>query len=115
MPPIEINGAELEIREIGSGQPVVFIHGSMGDDILAAADAGTLRRSECSALMIDYLAPSLDTTISGIASALGTLRFASRPVGYAARRAVPAAQRDQRGAAIRIAVAGVQPKVVAAD
>ena len=91
------------------------IHGSMGHDILAAADAGKLRHSECSALMIDYLAPSLDTTISGIASALALLRFASRPVGYAARRAVPAAQRDQRGAAARVAVAGVHPKVAAAD
>ena len=35
MPRIEINGAELEIRERGSGQPVVFIHGSMGDECAA--------------------------------------------------------------------------------
>ena len=45
---------------------------------------GKLRHSECSALMIDYLAPSLDTTISGIASALALVRFASGPVGYLA-------------------------------
>ena len=91
------------------------IHGSMGHDIFAAADAGKLRHSECSALMIDYLAPSLDTTISGIASALAFFAIAPGPVGAAARRAVPAAQCDQRGAAIRVAVAGVQPKGAAAD
>ena len=53
------------------------IRGSMGHDVLAAADAGKLRHSECSALMIDYLVPSLDTTISGIAKALAL--FASHP------------------------------------
>ena len=53
------------------------IRGSMGHEVLAAADAGKLRHSECSALMIDYLVPSLDTTISGIASALAL--FASHP------------------------------------
>jgi cytochrome P450 len=51
--------------------------GSMGHDILLAADAGKLPHRECSALMIDYLAPSLDTTISGIASALAL--FAMHP------------------------------------
>lgn len=47
--------------------------GSMGADLLAKADAGELRHGECPALMIDYLAPSLDTTISAIASALWLL------------------------------------------
>ncbi len=32
---IKINGAELEIRDRGSGQPVVFIHGGMGDECAA--------------------------------------------------------------------------------
>jgi len=53
------------------------IDGSMGHDILAAADAGKLARRECSALMVDYLVPSLDTTISGIANALAL--FATHP------------------------------------
>lgn len=53
------------------------IEGSMGHDILVAADAGDLAHSECSALMIDYLVPSLDTTISGIANALAL--FAMHP------------------------------------
>jgi cytochrome P450 len=90
------------------------IHGGMGHDILAAADAGKLPRRKCSALIIDYLVPSLDTTIRGIANALA---FAMHPgpVGAAARRAVPAAQCDQRGAAVRIAVAGFHPKAAAAE
>jgi len=44
--------------------------GSMGEEVMAAANAGRIPRSEASALMIDYLAPSLDTTISAISSAL---------------------------------------------
>ncbi|MGW5746578.1 cytochrome P450 [Amycolatopsis sp. NPDC003861] len=51
--------------------------GSMGDDLLRAADAGELTHAECPALMIDYLAPSLDTTLSAIASALHL--FATHP------------------------------------
>jgi pimeloyl-ACP methyl ester carboxylesterase len=35
MPRVEINGAELEIRERGSGEPVVFVHGAMGDECAA--------------------------------------------------------------------------------
>lgn len=51
--------------------------GSMGHDVLVAADGGKLSHAECPALMIDYLVPSLDTTISGIASALAL--FANHP------------------------------------
>ena len=51
--------------------------GSMGDDLLRAADEGKLAHVECPALMIDYLAPSLDTTLSAIASALHL--FATHP------------------------------------
>jgi pimeloyl-ACP methyl ester carboxylesterase len=32
---VEINGAQLEIRERGSGEPVVFVHGAMGDECAA--------------------------------------------------------------------------------
>jgi cytochrome P450 len=62
-------------------------HGSMGHDILVAADAGKLSHSECSALMIDYLAPSLDTTIGGIASALAL--FARNPDQWQLLKAEP--------------------------
>lgn len=44
--------------------------GSMADELLTAADAGVLKRAECPKLMVDYIAPSLDTTISAISNAL---------------------------------------------
>jgi cytochrome P450 len=53
------------------------LEGSLGHDVLVAADNGKLSHSECSPLMIDYLAPSLDTTISAISNAL--YLFATHP------------------------------------
>ncbi|PRC44860.1 cytochrome P450, partial [Mycobacterium sp. ITM-2017-0098] len=53
------------------------IDGSLGHDVLLAADNGRLSHAECSALMIDYIAPSLDTTISAISNALYV--FATHP------------------------------------
>lgn len=44
--------------------------GSMGEEVVAAVDAGLIARSDAAALMIDYLGPALDTTISAISSAL---------------------------------------------
>ncbi|MGW0157866.1 cytochrome P450 [Mycobacterium sp. NPDC003323] len=44
--------------------------GSIADELLSAADDGALERSECPKLMVDYIAPSLDTTISAISNAL---------------------------------------------
>jgi pimeloyl-ACP methyl ester carboxylesterase len=32
---MNVNGAELDVRERGSGEPVVFIHGGMGDECAA--------------------------------------------------------------------------------
>jgi cytochrome P450 len=46
------------------------IDGSLGHDVLTAADDGKLLHRECPPLMVDYVAPSLDTTISAISSAL---------------------------------------------
>jgi cytochrome P450 len=46
------------------------LEGSLGHDVLAAADDGKLPHHECPALMVDYIAPSLDTTISSISTAL---------------------------------------------
>lgn len=62
--------------------------GSMAHDVLAAVDAGTVAESEVPPLMIDYLAPSLDTTISAISSALHL--FATHPDQWQAIRADPA-------------------------
>ena len=64
------------------------IGGSMGHDVLVAADEGKLPERECSALMVDYLVPSLDTTISGIANALAL--FAAHPDQWALLKAEPA-------------------------
>lgn len=61
--------------------------GSMGADLLEKAESGELQRGECPALMIDYLAPSLDTTISAIASAL--MLLAEHPDQWAALKADP--------------------------
>jgi cytochrome P450 len=46
------------------------IEGSLGHDVLIAADNGKLPHRECPPLMVDYVGPSLDTTISAISNAL---------------------------------------------
>ncbi len=53
------------------------LEGSIVDELLASVDAGTVSREQCTALMIDYIAPSLDTTISAISNAV--YLFASHP------------------------------------
>lgn len=59
--------------------------GSMGEEVIAAANAGLIARSDAAALMIDYLGPALDTTISAISSALHL--FAQHPDQWDALRA----------------------------
>jgi cytochrome P450 len=54
-----------------------IIEGSMAHDVLVAADRGKVSHAECTALMIDYLGPSLDTTASAISNALQL--FATHP------------------------------------
>jgi cytochrome P450 len=54
-----------------------FLDGSMAHELLIAADEGKLSHDECPALMVDYLAPSIDTTMSAISNAL--YLFASHP------------------------------------
>lgn len=51
--------------------------GSMAYELLAAVDEGSVAAQEVPPLLIDYIAPSLDTTISAISSAL--YLFASHP------------------------------------
>lgn len=53
------------------------IDGSMAHELLIAADEGKLARDECPPLMVDYLAPSIDTTMSAISNAL--YLFANHP------------------------------------
>ena len=61
--------------------------GSMGEDVLIAADENKIDKSQCPALMIDYLAPSLDTTIGAISGALNL--FAQHPDQWQAIRENP--------------------------
>ena len=63
------------------------LDGSMGHDVMTAVDEGKLDKSEVPPLMVDYLAPSLDTTISAISSAL--YLFATHHEQWQAVRADP--------------------------
>ena len=54
-----------------------LIEGSVGHEVLLAADEGKVPHAELAPLMIDYIAPSLDTTISAISNALHL--FATHP------------------------------------
>jgi cytochrome P450 len=47
-----------------------FLGGSIADELMAAADQGKLSHAECPPLIVDYLAPSIDTTMSAISNAL---------------------------------------------
>ena len=51
--------------------------GSMADELLSAVDDGTLPPHEVPPLLIDYIGPSMDTTISAISSAIHL--FATHP------------------------------------
>lgn len=51
--------------------------GSLADELLTAVDEGSLTVDEVPPLLVDYIAPSLDTTISAISSAL--YLFATHP------------------------------------
>lgn len=58
--------------------------GSLGADLIKAVDEGRLDESGCPKLLVDYLAPSIDTTLSAIASAL--YLFAVHPDHWQALR-----------------------------
>ncbi len=54
--------------------------GSWAEGILDAADRGEIEKAACPAMMIDYMGPSLDTTISAIGS--GVWLFAKHPAQW---------------------------------
>lgn len=64
------------------------LDGSMADELLIAADEGKLSHRECPPLMVDYLAPSIDTTMSAISNAL--YLFASHPEQWRLLKREPA-------------------------
>jgi cytochrome P450 len=47
-----------------------FLDGSMAHELMIAVDQGNLSQAECPPLIVDYLAPSIDTTMSAISNAL---------------------------------------------
>lgn len=47
-----------------------FLDDSMAHELMTAADQGKLSHAECPPLIVDYLAPSIDTTMSAISNAL---------------------------------------------
>ncbi|MCV7229486.1 cytochrome P450 [Mycolicibacterium komossense] len=63
------------------------IDGSMAHELLLAADEGKLGHGELPALMVDYIAPSLDTTIGAISNAL--YLFGTHPEQWEILRADP--------------------------
>jgi cytochrome P450 len=63
------------------------IEGSLGHDVLVAADEGRITHADCPPLMVDYIGPSLDTTISAISNALHL--FALHPGQWQLLRADP--------------------------
>jgi cytochrome P450 len=64
-----------------------LLPGSLGDDVLAAADRGEVSAEQCPALLLDYFGPSLETTISALGSALAL--FAQHPDQWDLLRADP--------------------------
>jgi len=67
--PVEINGVKLEIRDRGSGEPIVFVHGAMGDELAAVLEQPALAQRF---RLIDYHRRGLtgcSTPVSGTALA----------------------------------------------
>ena len=61
---------EFAIRTAAQGE---FVPGGVGARLLEAVERGEIRPEEAPALVLDYLAPSMDTTISAIGSAVWLL------------------------------------------
>jgi cytochrome P450 len=61
--------------------------GSLGAGVLEARDRGEVTTEQCMMLMLDYIAPSLDTTISAVGSAVWL--FAEHPEQWDLVRADP--------------------------
>lgn len=61
--------------------------GSLADDLVTAAERGDIPLERCPVIMVDYFAPSMETTISALSSALAL--FAANPAQWAALRADP--------------------------
>lgn len=74
--------------------------GCFGARILAAAERGEIEPGRCPMMIIDYLAPALDTTISALGSAVWLL--ATHPEQWARLRAEPGRVRKALDEALRL-------------
>jgi cytochrome P450 len=74
--------------------------GSMAAGVLAAAGRGEIEPAQCHLLLIDYLAPSLDTTISAIGNALWL--FGTHPDQWDRLRAEPGRVKNAFNEAVRL-------------
>ena len=74
--------------------------GCMAAGVLAAAERGDIQSHQCPLLLIDYLAPSLDTTISALGSAVWL--FGSHPDQWDLLRAEPQRARNAFEEVLRI-------------
>ena len=73
---------------------------SMAAGILAAAERGEIAHDRCPMAIVDYLGPSLDTTISGIGNAIWL--FATNPREWERLRADPGRVRHAFNEALRV-------------
>jgi cytochrome P450 len=74
--------------------------GTMAAGVLEAAARGDIEASRCPMLIIDYLAPSLDTTISAIGNALWL--FATHPAQWQGLRDDPGRVKQAFNEALRV-------------
>ena len=73
---------------------------SMAAGVLAAAERGDIERRQCPLLLIDYLAPSLDTTIAALGNVLWLL--ATHPVQWDLLRREPERTKRAFNEALRL-------------
>jgi cytochrome P450 len=77
----------VDAVEVATALPMAVVPDLVGwprqgrEHLLRASEDGRIMPAECATMMIDYLAPSLDTTISAISSALPGCSSAAHPVG----------------------------------
>jgi cytochrome P450 len=74
--------------------------GSMAAGVLDAADRGEIEPAQCPMLLIDYLAPSLDTTISAIGNALWL--FGTNPGQWKLLRSEPGRVKNAFNEVVRL-------------
>ena len=87
MPPACRSSAEFIDFAMTEAVPGKLVPGSWADQLYAAADRGEVAKEQCPFLMIDYVTPSLDTTIYAISNAVRL--FAENPDQWDLLRANP--------------------------